>query len=75
MKELLTLSRKIKELWVFGPLGREDPNWKTKDEQIERDVKSVGEMLNSLEEGRMKSLVNGLGGKWETLKEETTSQQ
>ncbi|OAR01353.1 hypothetical protein LLEC1_07780, partial [Akanthomyces lecanii] len=26
VKELITLSRKIKELWVFGALGQQDPS-------------------------------------------------
>ena len=73
VKELLTLSRKIKELWVFGPLGNEDPERKSKEEQIERDVKQVSELLNGLEASNMKGLAEKHGGSWEALsKDENT---
>ncbi len=66
----MTLSRKIKELWVFGPLGNEDPDRKSKEAQIERDVKQVSELLNGLEASNMKGLAERHGGTWEALKKD-----
>ncbi len=70
VKELLTLSRKIKELWVFGPLGNEDPDRKSKEEQIDRDVRQVSELLNGLQAANMKGLAERNGGTWEASKDE-----
>lgn len=68
MKELITLSRKIKELWVFGPLGKEDLDQKVKEEEITKDVVRVAELWNSLEGKRMGSMAEEMGGKWESFK-------
>ncbi|KAJ6783238.1 hypothetical protein PWT90_01156 [Aphanocladium album] len=70
VKELLTLSRKIKELWVFGALGQQDPSRKAKEAQIERDVATVAELLNGIEAAKMKTLAAGQGGAWEPLRKE-----
>jgi hypothetical protein len=67
IKDLLSLSRKIKELWVFGPLGQDDPDRKAKEAQIEEDVAQVSALLNGLEAQRMKVLAEGCGGSWEVL--------
>ena len=67
IKEMLTLSRKLKELWVFGPLGEGDPDRKAKEAQVEQDVAGVTRLLNALEEGRMKALATEHGGSWESL--------
>ncbi|KAI5465383.1 hypothetical protein BGZ63DRAFT_373436 [Mariannaea sp. PMI_226] len=67
MKELLALSRRIKELWVFGPLGRGDPNARAKEEQIEHDVTQVASLLNSLESSNLQDLAQRCGGTWEPL--------
>ncbi|KAI9166537.1 hypothetical protein HJFPF1_02644 [Paramyrothecium foliicola] len=67
IKELLTLSRKIKELWVFGPLGRDDPDRKAKELRIDEDVSRVAELLAAMEARGMGGLAKGLGGEWEVL--------
>ncbi|EFY87619.1 hypothetical protein MAC_06331 [Metarhizium acridum CQMa 102] len=74
IKDLLSLSRKIKELWVFGPLGQGDPDRKAKDAQIEEDVALVSALLNSLDGRRMRELAQKCGGSWEVLvKEDATT--
>ncbi|GAB0135322.1 hypothetical protein EsDP_00003665 [Epichloe bromicola] len=67
IKELLTLSRKIKELWVFGPLGQGNPEKKAKEAQIDEDVAQVAALLNGLESRRMAALAERCGGSWEVL--------
>ncbi|KHN99735.1 uncharacterized protein MAM_02588 [Metarhizium album ARSEF 1941] len=67
IKDLLSLSRKIKELWVFGPLGQDDPERKAKDAQMEEHVAMVSALLNSLDGRRMKELAERCGGSWEVL--------
>ncbi|KID79643.1 uncharacterized protein G6M90_00g017490 [Metarhizium brunneum] len=74
IKDLLSLSRKIKELWVFGPLGQGDPDRKAKDAQIEDDVALVSALLNGLDGRRMRDLAQRCGGTWEVLaKEDATT--
>ncbi|KAH7170139.1 hypothetical protein EDB81DRAFT_851032 [Dactylonectria macrodidyma] len=65
VKELLALSRKIKELWVFGPLSRGDPNARAKEERIDRDVGAVASLLDSLNAAGMDDLARRCGGSWE----------
>lgn len=67
IKEFLTLSRKIKELWIFGPLGTEDQNRKAKEEQLDQDVNRVSELLNQMEASKMKNLAESNGGTWQPL--------
>lgn len=67
IKEFLTLSRKIKELWIFGPLGTEDSDRKEKEEQLDQDVNRVSELLNQMEASKMKSLAESNGGTWQPL--------
>ncbi|KAH6898240.1 hypothetical protein B0T10DRAFT_472091 [Thelonectria olida] len=67
IKELLALSRKIKELWVFGPLGRGDPNARAKEDRIDRDVTQVANLLNGLEARNLKDLAERCGGTYEPL--------
>ncbi|POR32808.1 Uncharacterized protein TPAR_06998 [Tolypocladium paradoxum] len=67
IKELLALSRRIKELWVFGPLGSDDADRKAKEAQIERDVARVSGLLNGIEAASMKELAGRHGGAWERL--------
>lgn len=64
VKELLTLSRKMKELWAFGPLGGREGE----GERVEGDVRKVVELLAQVEGGRVKAGAEGLGGTWEELK-------
>ncbi|PHH92348.1 hypothetical protein CDD83_7726 [Cordyceps sp. RAO-2017] len=67
IKELLALCRRIKELWVFGPLGEGDPDRKAKEAQIERDVACVSSLLNDIEACSMKAQAEKFGGSWERL--------
>lgn len=67
IKEFLTLSRKIKELWVFGPLGTEDEDRKAKEDQLDQDVHRVSELLNQMEASKMKTLAESHGGTWQPL--------
>lgn len=65
MKELLSLSRRMKELWAFGPLGREDPDQRAKEEQLDGDVRRAYELLCQVEKGNLESLAGKYGGTWE----------
>ena len=64
LKDLLALSRRIKELWVFGPLASHDASTRRQADSLERDVLQVAALINSLEEGAMSSLAEGFGGEW-----------
>ncbi|KAM0517493.1 hypothetical protein ACHAPE_005025 [Trichoderma viride] len=67
IKEFLTLSRKIKELWIFGPLGTEDQGRKAKEEQLDQDVSRVSQLLNQMEASKMENLAESNGGTWQPL--------
>ncbi|KAL6870156.1 hypothetical protein ACO1O0_001492 [Amphichorda felina] len=68
IKELLTLSRKMKELWVFGPLGRDDQGSRAMDEQIRQDVTQVAALLAGVEAKGMRELAEKSGGSWEPVR-------
>lgn len=55
---------------MFGALGQQDPSRKAKEEQIERDVATVAELLNGIEGARMRTLAQEQGGEWEPLRRE-----
>ncbi|KAL7822062.1 hypothetical protein V8C26DRAFT_389819 [Trichoderma gracile] len=75
IKEFLTLSRKIKELWVFGPLGIEDDDRKLKQDQLDQHVHRVADLLNAMEASKMKMLAESNGATWQPLvREEMESQ-
>ncbi|KAM5351135.1 hypothetical protein ACJ41O_003858 [Fusarium nematophilum] len=65
IKELLALSRKIKELWVFGPLNRSDPHRQAKDDLIDRDATDVARLLDGFDSSAMRELAERCGGTWE----------
>ncbi|ETS01342.1 hypothetical protein M419DRAFT_53175, partial [Trichoderma reesei RUT C-30] len=65
IKEFLTLSRKIKELWVFGPLGIEDDDRKLKQDQLDQHVHRVADLLNAMEASKMKQLAESNGATWQ----------
>ncbi|KAF4456005.1 hypothetical protein F53441_1726 [Fusarium austroafricanum] len=65
IKELLALTRTIKELWVFGPLDRTDAHRKEKEEQIDRDVAEVSRLFDKLDANAMRALAEKNGGTWE----------
>ncbi|KAG6260336.1 hypothetical protein E4U48_008419 [Claviceps purpurea] len=67
IKELLTLSRKIKELWIFGPLGQGTPEKKAMEARIDANVAEVAELMNGLEGKRMQDLAARCGGTWQAL--------
>ncbi|SPJ73062.1 uncharacterized protein FTOL_02791 [Fusarium torulosum] len=73
IKELLALSRTIKELWVFGPLDRADTHRKEKEERIDRDVNDVARLLDNLDANSMRALAERNGGTWEPQGEAATS--
>lgn len=66
----MILSRRIKELWVFGPLGTADSDRVAKEAQIERDVAAVAGLLNEMEGADMRALSEAHGGAWERLTRE-----
>ena len=67
IKELLTLSRKIKELWMFGPLGQDDQDQKQKEAQIDADVRAVAGLLDGMQARDMAALAERGGGSWAPL--------
>ena len=58
----------MKELWVFGPLGRDDQGARAREEQISRDVTQVAALLADVENGAMKDLAEKNGGSWEPVR-------
>ncbi|KAL2753014.1 hypothetical protein ACRALDRAFT_1072775 [Sodiomyces alcalophilus JCM 7366] len=69
VKDLLALSRRLKELWLFGRLGGEDEQAKAQAEQLDRDVVRCAELVNSIQAKRYASLASENGGSWEPLVE------
>ncbi|KAF5026680.1 hypothetical protein F66182_1229 [Fusarium sp. NRRL 66182] len=65
IKELLRLSRTIKELWVFGPLDRTDTHRQEKEERIDHDVTEVARLLDNFDANSMRALAERCGGTWE----------
>ncbi|KAL2693632.1 hypothetical protein Neosp_000192 [[Neocosmospora] mangrovei] len=65
IKELLALSRRIKELWVFGPLNQSDTQSQAKEDRIDRDVSEVAGLLDMIDANAMKKLAERCGGTWE----------
>ncbi|TVY79828.1 hypothetical protein Focb16_v008472 [Fusarium oxysporum f. sp. cubense] len=66
IKELLALTRTIKELWVFGPVDRADEHRKEKEEQIDRDVAEITTLFNKIDANAMRELAEKNGGTWES---------
>ncbi|WKT42458.1 hypothetical protein QSH57_007294 [Fusarium oxysporum f. sp. vasinfectum] len=62
IKELLALTRTIKELWVFGPVDRADEHRKEKEEQIDRDVAEITTLFNKIDANAMRELAEKNGG-------------
>ncbi|KAF4442300.1 hypothetical protein FACUT_2117 [Fusarium acutatum] len=65
IKELLALTRTIKELWVFGPVDRADGHRKEKEAQIDRDVAEITTLFNKIDANSMRELAEKSGGTWE----------
>jgi hypothetical protein len=65
IRDLLALSRRLKELWVFGPPGKDDMDSSAAQvERVERDVVRVAELLNFIDAKSMKALAEENGGTW-----------
>ncbi|KAL6867020.1 hypothetical protein J3F83DRAFT_102545 [Trichoderma novae-zelandiae] len=75
IKEFLTLSRKIKELCVFGPLGIEDDDRKLTQDLLDQHVHRVADLLNSMEASKMKALAESHGATWQPLVREDLESQ
>lgn len=58
----------MKELWVFGPLGRDDQGSRATDEQIRQDVTQVAALLAGVEAKGMRELAEKSGGSWEPVR-------
>lgn len=67
IKDLLALSRRLKELWLFGRLGAEDEQAKVQAERLEQNVVRCAELFNSIQGDRYGRLAEGNGGSWEPL--------
>ncbi|EEY16425.1 hypothetical protein VDBG_02534 [Verticillium alfalfae VaMs.102] len=67
VKELLALSRRLKELWLFGRLGDEDERAKAQAEKLDQDVVRVAELVNSIQGNRYTKLAEENGGVWAFL--------
>ncbi|KAG7420312.1 hypothetical protein DER46DRAFT_570828 [Fusarium sp. MPI-SDFR-AT-0072] len=65
IKELLALTRTIKELWVFGPVDRADEHRKEKEKQIDRDIAEITTLFNKIDANAMRELAEKNGGTWE----------
>ncbi|KFA66076.1 hypothetical protein S40285_08142 [Stachybotrys chlorohalonatus IBT 40285] len=74
VKELLTLSRRIKELWVYGPLARDDPTRQAKDLHIDEHVGHVAGLLSAMDTAAMARLAAEVGAEWQPLVREDASQ-
>jgi hypothetical protein len=62
---MLALSRRMKELWTFGPLGKEDPDQRAKDDKLDADVRQAYALLHSVEKMNLEGLASRYGGTWE----------
>ncbi|KAH7329460.1 hypothetical protein B0I35DRAFT_474064 [Stachybotrys elegans] len=62
IKELLTLSRRIKELWVFGPLMREDPA--QGGLQLDEHVAQVSDLLGAMDTRAMREIAASVGAEF-----------
>ncbi|KAF4580884.1 surfeit locus protein 5 subunit 22 of mediator complex domain-containing protein [Ophiocordyceps camponoti-floridani] len=73
IKELLALSRRIKELWVFGPLGDGDPGRREKEAQVARHVDRVEALIGGFEAAKFEALAGENGGSWRARTEASES--
>lgn len=65
----------MKELWTFGPLGKEDPDHRAKEEQLDGDVRQAYGILCDIEKMNLQGLAGKYGGTWEagSTEEPTTA--
>ncbi|KAH6693456.1 hypothetical protein F5X68DRAFT_273083 [Plectosphaerella plurivora] len=66
IKDLLALSRRLKELWLFGRLGGEDELAKVQAETLEQDVVRCAELVNSIQAHRYGQIAAENGGEWKS---------
>ncbi|GJC94835.1 cell cycle control protein [Colletotrichum higginsianum] len=52
IKDLLALSRRLKELWLFGKLGRGEGDARIQADKLQADVVRCAELLNAIQESR-----------------------
>ncbi|TID02121.1 hypothetical protein CH35J_004609 [Colletotrichum higginsianum] len=64
IKDLLALSRRLKELWLFGKLGRGEGDARIQADKLQADVVRCAELLNAIQESRYAGLASAAGGKW-----------
>lgn len=69
------MSRRIKELWVFGPLASDQDSTRQQAGDLERDVQQVVRLVNELEETTMRKLASVNGGTWREKPKEGGQQQ
>ncbi|PSR83194.1 hypothetical protein BD289DRAFT_289596 [Coniella lustricola] len=62
VENLLALTRRIRELWIVGPIRRPDDGGRQLEETIEADVRSVTEILNQLRSNVRQQSVTAGGG-------------
>lgn len=65
------MSRRIKELWVFGPLNHSDTQSQAQEDQIDRDVSEVANIIDTIDANAMKKLAERCGGTWEVQERAT----
>ncbi|EXF84380.1 hypothetical protein CFIO01_02695 [Colletotrichum fioriniae PJ7] len=61
---LLALSRRLKELWLFGKLGQGEGDARIQADKLQADVVRCAELLNAIQETRFAGLAAAAEGKW-----------
>ncbi|KAF6831559.1 cell cycle control protein [Colletotrichum musicola] len=64
VKDLLALSRRLKELWLFGKLGQGERDARIQADELQADVVRCAELLNAIQEKRYAGLAAEAGGTW-----------
>ncbi|KAF6823764.1 cell cycle control protein [Colletotrichum plurivorum] len=64
VKDLLALSRRLKELWLFGKLGQGERDARIQADELQADVVRCAELLNAIQEKRYAGLAAEAGGSW-----------
>ncbi|KXH44431.1 hypothetical protein CNYM01_07292 [Colletotrichum nymphaeae SA-01] len=64
IKDLLALSRRLKELWLFGKLGQGEGDARIQADKLQADVVRCAELLNAIQETRFAGLAAAAEGKW-----------
>ncbi|WYZ40870.1 hypothetical protein EsH8_IV_001211 [Colletotrichum jinshuiense] len=64
IKDLLALSRRLKELWLFGKLGQGEGDARIQANKLQADVVRCAELLNAIQETRFAGLASAADGKW-----------